>query len=402
MRSLAAVGIIWMAALLASPAHSDPLSTLDQFCGGAVSSPGCVQTIGEFPLETGAVVAIIEAEKSHFSSANDCKVKLGIGQALYNEVAPYLGGAGVDVGKVINIAYSTSTCSGEAEAIANKAADEISKLLTALDGIFGIDDSTNQKTQEQIYEDYYVSTYKVVELKLIDVSDDDYLHTRSHLFDQCYADWSDSPLGNLAVDLCNKFNARFVSEVDAARAKYKAYVAGQQKVAADKLQAAKDKLQAEKDAATTNARKTAMNWAQIKHNTYSPQCHDTACLEAILVLSFAYYGQMATGMQDLNAPNTQVLIKTNQQFDPLFKGEIAKDTQRLLNRAAIANQTLAMFKSRPESVRAVQLQARQRLRALGVLNPDSVIRRAFQQHVSGRPYRVTTERLRVISRPVEQ
>jgi hypothetical protein len=68
----------------------DPLGSLDQFCGGALSSVGCTETVAAYPVEVGAVVAVIETEKSHLSGADDCKNKLGVGTALAKEIAPYL------------------------------------------------------------------------------------------------------------------------------------------------------------------------------------------------------------------------------------------------------------------------------------------------------------------------
>jgi hypothetical protein len=368
--------------LLAIPlvASAGPLDTLDEFCGGALSSPGCVATISEFPLEVGAVVGVIQLHPSSFSSAQDCKSKLGQGSALYNDVAPYVGAPGVDVGHVLecscNIAYSTQTCSGEATKIANDAADAIGKALDALDSLLGLDVQSDQQTYPQEEEEYYATVYKPLVPTLIGGSADDAEAAEHPLYKKCIDEWFDTDV--YEVPLCLGFKKRFLGEIGALHQQYEAYLQGQQKAAAAKLQAQQDAQQKAQDAATDNARKTAMNWARIKLGQYTPMCHDEACSDAVRFVAFAYYGKLATGMQ-FGPSNTQALSATNAQFEPIFQQEIAKDLQRRQSRlGAFQFQRSSLMSarlSRLSQVNALRANLRSRLMLLGVRDPDRAIKR---------------------------
>lgn len=299
------------------------MGSLDQFCGGALSSVGCTETVAAYPVEVGAVVAVIETEKSHLSGADDCKNKLGVGTALANEIAPYLNQVGGDVSQIVQcsctIAYSSQTCSGEATKIANAAADEVSKALNALDSLLGLDVPSDHTSQEQEIENYFATVYRPLEPSLVAVTDQEALNAEHQLYLKCYDEWWQT---NLDPDtVCKGFKKRFLGEVGALHSQYEAYLKGQQEVAAAKLQAQQDAIQAARDAATDNARKIAKSWARIKHDTYVKQCHDDVCINGVTVVAFAYYGKLATGMQDLNSSDTHVLSATNAQFEPIFKDE---------------------------------------------------------------------------------
>ncbi len=414
MRRLVLLAGVLLGLAAAGSARAGPLDTLDKFCGGALSSPGCVQTVAEFPLETGAVVAIIEAAKSHISSEADCKTKLGKGADLYNDVAPYLGTVGVDASKVLDcsctIAFSTQTCSGEATKIANDAADAIGKALSALDSLLGLDVQSDQTTYPQEEENYYRTVYHPLVPNLIGASPEEAEASAHTLYKQCVDDWFNTDV--YEVPLCLGFKKRFLGEISALHNQYEAFLAGQKKAAADKLQAQADKLRAQKDAqqkaqdtATDYARKIAMSWAKIKVATYVPHCHDESCINGVTVVAFVYYGKLATGMQDLNSSNTQVLSAANAQFEPIFKEEISKDKQRWLAWLSASGLQLSVqMTSRSahgQKVEAVRSAVRAKLMMLGVRNPDLVLKRAAILRARHIPVRgLTTSRISV--RPLAQ
>ena len=365
--------------LLTPPAASRAQS-LDQFCGGALSSPSCVATLSEFPVEVGAVVGVIQLHPSSFSGAADCKSKLGQGSDLYNDVAPYVGAPGVDVGHVLecscNIAYSTQTCSGEATKIANAAADAIGKALDALDSLLGLDVQSNAQTYPQEEQEYYATVYKPLVPTLVGGSADDAEAAEHPLYKKCIDEWTDTDV--YEVPLCLDFKKRFLGEIAALHQQYEGYLEGQRKAAAAQLQAQQDAEQKAKDANTDNARKIAMSWARIKLAQYTAQCHDAACIDAVRFVAFAYYGNIATGIQFQNS-NSKVLSDANAQFEPIFKQQIAKDAQRRLTKLAVfQNQRGVLMNvrlARLTQVNALRANLRNRLVLLGVRDPDRAIKR---------------------------
>ena len=141
----------------------------------------------------------------------------------------------------------------------------------------------------------------------------------------CVGDWfGASGVYDSQVEVCSPFYHKFQDQLDARQK----LIANQAKAEA---QAKADALQAVKDKYTDQARKYAMNWAQIKLNTYEGQCADTACRNDVGVLGFLYYGMIATGMQDINASNTAALVAANNKFDPLFKQKVAESQQRKIS-----------------------------------------------------------------------
>lgn len=383
---VAALLLSVIAAVAASGgAAAGPVDTLDQFCGGALSSPGCIETVAAYPVETGALVAIIEAEKSKFASAADCQNKLSVGTAMFGEIAPYVNDVGGDVSQIVKasciIAFSTKTCSGEAQKIAGAATDAVAWALKQLDSLLGLDDTPTGPTLEQNLAEYWATVYQPMERPMIGVPDDVYISTANQLDQKCMAEWWVTNEDEFAVCRLG-FTKRFHSDVDALRAQYQAYLKGQQEVAQAKLQAEKDKQQAAQDAATDNARKIAMSWAKIKQDTYVKLCHDQACIDDVTATAIFYYGALATGMQKINASNTQVLSSTNATFEPIFKQQLAKDEVRRsssLNRSkAQITLLLAPRLARLQRVQDVRVATRAKLAALGVRNGDAVLRRAYR------------------------
>src|SRR5665213_3270696 len=331
--------------------------TLDQFCGGALSSPGCVETVAAYPVETGALVAIIEAEKSKFGSADDCRNKLSVGTAMFSEIAPYVSDVGGDISQIVKasciIAFSTKTCSGEAQKIAGAATDAVAWALKQLDSLLGLDDTPTGPTLEQNLAEYWATVYQPMERPMIGVPDSLYIETANQLDQKCLAEWWVTNEDEFAVCRLG-FTKRFHTEVDALRAQYQAYLKGQQEVAQAKLQAEKDKQQAAQDATTDNARKIALSWAKIKHDT-------------------------------------QVLSSTNATFEPIFKQQLAKDEARrsisLSRSKAQITLLLAPRLARLQHVQDVRGATSAKLAALGVRNGDAVLRRAYRLRAHHVPVR---------------
>src|SRR5665213_748798 len=368
-------------------AAAGAIDTLDQFCGGALSSPGCVETVAAYPVETGALVAIIEAEKSKFGSADDCQNKLSVGTAMFSEIAPYVSDVGGDISQIVKasciIAFSTKTCSGEAQKIAGAATDAVAWALKQLDSLLGLDDTPTGPTLEQNLAEYWATVYQPMERPMIGVPDSLYIETANQLDQKCLAEWWVTNEDEFAVCRLG-FTKRFHTEVDALRAQYQAYLKGQQEVAQAKQQAAQD-------ATTDNARKIALSWAKIKHDTYGKQCHGQACIDDITATAIFYYGALATGMQKVNSSNTQVLSSTNATFEPIFKQQLAKDEARrsisLSRSKAQITLLLAPRLARLQHVQDVRGATSAKLAALGVRNGDAVLRRAYRLRAHHVPVR---------------
>jgi hypothetical protein len=405
MRRAAALLAFIATFAISGSAHADTLDTLDQFCGGALSSPGCMQTVATYPIETGALVAIIEAEKSQMANADDCQNKLSLGSAMFGQIAPYLSDVGGDVSQIVKasciIAFSTKTCSGEAQKIAGAATDAVAWALHQLDNLLGIDDTPTGPTLEQNLAEYWATVYQPMERPMIGVPEGVYIETRSQLDQKCLAEWWVTNEDEWAVCRLG-FTKRFHTEVDALRAQYQAYLKGQQDVAQAKLQAEKDKQQAAQDAATDNARKIAMSWAKIKLATYVKQCHDQTCINDTTATTFFYYGALATGMQKINSSNTQVLTSTNATFEPIFKQHIAKDKSRQMSAIGRSEERitalLAPRLEREHHVQNVRAVTRSKLALLGVRNADAVLRRAYWLRAHHVRVRGLTPRIKALPR----
>src|SRR5665213_3079150 len=208
-------------------AAAGAIDTLDQFCGGALSSPGCVETVAAYPVETGALVAIIEAEKSKFGSADDCQNKLSVGTAMFSEIAPYVSDVGGDISQIVKasciIAFSTKTCSGEAQKIAGAATDAVAWALKQLDSLLGLDDTPTGPTLEQNLAEYWATVYQPMERPMIGVPDSLYIETANQLDQKCLAEWWVTNEDEFAVCRLG-FTKRFHTEVDALRAQYRVVV----------------------------------------------------------------------------------------------------------------------------------------------------------------------------------
>lgn len=372
-------------------ASANALSSLDQFCGGALSNSDCLKTMAAYPLETGAVVAIIEAEKSHFANAEDCQKKLTLGSASFAKITPYVSNVGGDVLQIVKagciIVFSTTTCSGEAKKFANDAADVVAWAFHKLSEVLGIDDSPGGgETQEQMEANYWASVYAPMEPPMIGVPEAVYLKTAGQLDEKCTSEWWHTNVNLEAV--CTKgFTKRFKTDVNALRAEYQAYLKGQAEVAQAQMDAAlaeaakqaeaQAKLRAAQDAATDNARKIAMSWAKIKQGAYAKDCHDKKCIDEVTGTAIFYYGALATGMQKMDSSNTQVLANTNATFEPIFKQHIASDNARAISRLSLAASSLAPRLERLTRVQDIRAATRAKLFELGVRDGDAVLHRAY-------------------------
>ena len=366
------------------PAAAGPLDSLDSYCGGAISSPGCVATVTTYPIEVGAMITLMEAKKDQIGGAEQCRNMFGAGAALYSQIQPYLTDAGADVGQMVkcscNIVYSTTTCSGAVQQATKQVTDAVGYVLSKLDSILGLDVPVDGETHEQGLARYWATVYAPMEKPLIPVSDELVHDTENQLEHKCYEDWGVTPYDEKQI--CHDYWVRFDQEVGQYRSVYLAVQASLAAAAKAKLELEKEKLQAEKDAATTNARLIGLSWARIKHDIYVKQCHDKTCVDGVTFLAFAYYGQIATGMQKLDSSNTQVLVAANNQFEPLFKEQIASDHARWIARLSTAGlevgNLLKPRLQRAEQVHQLRMELKTRLMLLGVHDSDAVLKRAIR------------------------
>lgn len=368
----------------AQAARADSLTdTLDKACGKAVSVLGCTDMATAYPEALGAVVAAVGAAHSQFSSADDCNAKLSAGSGILEKAKEYIDGVpGLPFDKLrqcsCNIVYSSPSCTSAVSDLANKVAGAISDFFSAV----GLGSTTQPPDDhEKDKSDYYKANFLPYLDKMLYVDEGSVYGNMRPVIQACNDDWYNVIwVSDTAVEICSPMYHQFIGQLTARQKIISDEAAKQQQAAADALQKQKDALQQQKDSATDNARKIAMNWAQIKLATYGKQCADATCRSDVGVLAFVYYGMIATGMQDLNASNTAVLSASNAKFDPLFKQKVAESSQRKLQLVASGlSQAKALIAPKLAALLhfdSAYATARAKLISLGVKDPDTVLKNA--------------------------
>ncbi|MDP8996967.1 MAG: hypothetical protein M3O03_08200, partial [Pseudomonadota bacterium] len=341
----------------------------------AVTALGCADVATAYPEVLAGVTAAIGVAHNQFSNADDCNAKLMAGSSVLASLSSYTNIPGLPFEKLrqcgCGIVYAPPSCS----AAAQKALDEVGQIAKDFFHYIGIDDYHQPPYDfEREKADYYHANYEPLLEKLL-YADDTTVHDALHTVDYaCIGDWfGASGVYDSQIEVCAPFYHKFQDQL-AARQKL---IADQAKMEA---QAKADALQAIKDKYTDQARKYAMNWAQIKLGIYEKQCSDTACRNDVGVLGFLYYGMIATGMQDVNASNTAALVAANSKFDPLFKQKVAESQNRKVHLNLVAVGEVKALTA-PMLVRAQKFNvgyqnAKARLTQLGVKDPDQTLRNA--------------------------
>ena len=378
-------------ALLHAPlVRADSLTeTLDKACGKAVSVLGCADLATAYPEALGAVVAAVGVAHSQFNSADDCNAKLSAGSGILEKAKSYIDGVpGLPFDKLrqcsCNIVYSSPSCTSAVSDLANKVAGAISDFFSAV----GLGSTTQPPDDhEKDKSDYYKANFAPYLDKMLYVDEGAIYSTMRSVIQACNDDWYNVIwVSDTAFEICSPMYRQFTGQLTARQKIIADEAAKQQQAAADALQKKKDALQQQKDSATDNARKIAMSWAQIKLATYGKQCADAACRNDVGVLAFFYYGMIATGMQDLNSSNTAVLSASNAKFDPLFKQKVAESSQRkLVVVASGLSQAQALIAPKLAGILhfdTAYAAARAKLLALGMKDPDKVLKNARLSRIS--------------------
>ena len=319
--------LIVFAAQASTLSHADSLTeTLDKACGKAVSALGCTDVATAYPEALGAVVVAVGAAHNQFSSADDCNAKLAVGSGILEKAKSVIDSIpGLPFDKLrqcsCNIVYTSQSCSGAVTDFANSVAKAIDDFFSAI----GLGSETQPPDDHaKRLADYYTQFYAPHLGEMQHASDVSAHDTMKVVSNQCFADWDQVPwVNDTKAEICTPFWHQFSNQLEARQklendAKHEA------------LQKQLDALQKQQDAATDNARKIALSWAKIKLSTFGTQCADKTCVNDVGVLAFVYYGMIATGMQDVNASNTAVLVAANTKFDPLFKQKVAESAKRKL------------------------------------------------------------------------
>ena len=378
-------------ALLHAPwVRADSLTeTLDKACGKAVSVLGCADLATAYPEALGAVVAAVGVAHSQFNSADDCNAKLSAGSGILEKAKSYIDGVpGLPFDKLrqcsCNIVYSSPSCTSAVSDLANKVAGAISDFFSAV----GLGSTTQPPDDhEKDKSDYYKANFAPYLDKMLYVDEGAIYSTMRSVIQACNDDWYNVIwVSDTAFEICSPMYRQFTGQLTARQKIIADEAAKQQQAAADALQKKKDALQQQKDSATDNARKIAMSWAQIKLGSYGKQCADAACRNDVGVLAFFYYGMIATGMQDLNSSNTAVLSASNTKFDPLFKQKVAESSQRkLVVVASGLSQAQALIAPKLAGILhfdTAYAAARAKLLALGMKDPDKVLKNARLSRIS--------------------
>ena len=392
--------IVWIALILVlisnlSARADDIGSILDQACGAVVSNIGCSDVATAYPEALGGVIAAVGAAHGQFSSADDCDAKLSAGSSILASVSKYLDVPGLPFNKLkqcgCGIVFASGSCTGTVQ----KGLDDIGKAVSDFFSALGLGGSTQPPDDhEKDKSDYYKANYAPLLDQLINADYPTVAGALRPVTQACVDDWWNVLwVSDLDYEICGPFYHQFMNTLTARQKLIADQAAAEAQAKAEALQAKADALQAEKDKYTDQARKYAMNWAQIKLGTYMKQCTDTACRNDVGVLAFVYYGMIATGMQDPNASNTAALSAANAKFDPLFKQKVAESQQRklTLNFAGLAQVKVL---TAPLVVRAQKFDgaftvAKARLIQLGVKNPDQLLKNSrfsrFRNLASTRP-----------------
>lgn len=382
----------WVASLaflaLCSAARADSLTdTLNKSCGAALSNLDCSDVATGWPVALGGVIGALELVKGQMSGAEDCEAKLSGGNSVVAQASKYINVPGLPVTEIrqcsCKIVYSTATCSGEV----NKVIDALGSAAKDFFGLLGIGDYHQPPDDhDRDKADYYNAHYEPLADKLVNASQDDFVGTMRGLTQACVDDWDAVIWVSDALhEVCSVFYKQLVAEVDARH-----------KFVADQVAIEQDAWQKKQDAATDNARKIAMSWANIKRDTYVKQCRDIPCRNDVTALAFFYYGDIATGMQNLDNSNTKVLVAANAKFDPLFKEKVAASITReaslLKNDERQQLKLVALNAPHMRLYRTALDQVRGRLLALGVRDPKRFLLNAYATRYavrhSSRPGRV--------------
>ena len=392
LKKLAGI-FVWIALILVlisnlSARADDVGRILDQACGAVVSNIGCSDVATGYPEALGGVIAAVGAAHGQFSSADDCDAKLSAGSSILASVSKYLDVPGLPFNKLkecgCGIVFASGSCTGTVQ----KGLDDIGKAVSDFFSALGLGGSTQPPDDhEKDKSDYYKANYAPLLDQLINTDGSRAADALRPVTQACVDDWWGVLwVSDANYEICGPFYHQFINTL-AARQKL---IADQ---AAAEAQAKADALQAIKDKYTDQARKYAMNWAQIKLGTYAKQCADTTCRNDVGVLAFVYYGMIATGMQDPNSSNTAALSAANAKFDPLFKQKVAESSKRKLDLVA-AGLTQVKILTAPLKVRAQKFDgawavAEARLSKLGVKNPDQLLKNSrfsrFRILASARP-----------------
>ena len=385
--------IVWIALALAlisnlSARADDVGSILDQACGAVVSNIGCSDVATAYPEALGGVIAAVGAAHGQFSSADDCDAKLSAGSSILASVSKYLDMPGLPFNKLkacgCGIVFASGSCTGTVQ----KGLDDIGKAVSDFFSALGLGGSTQPPDDhEKDKSDYYKANYAPLLDQLINADGSAVADALRPVTQACVDDWWGVLwVSDANYEICGPFYHQFINTLDARQKLIADQAAAEAKAKADALQAVKDKY-------TDQARKYAMNWAQIKLGTYAKQCADTACRNDVGVLAFVYYGMIATGMQDPNSSNTATLSAANAKFDPLFKQKVAESGKRKFDLVLLG---LAQVKvlTAPLMVRAQKFDgalavAEARLHKLGVKNPGQLLKNSrfsrFRNLASVRP-----------------
>ena len=313
--------------------HADSLTeTLDKACGKAVSALGCTDIATAYPEALGAVVVAVGAAHNQFSSAADCNAKLSVGSGILEKAKSIIDSIpGLPFDKLrqcsCNIVYSSQSCSGAVADFTNSVAQAINDFFSAI----GLGSETQPPDDHaKRLADYYTQFYAPHLSELQHASDITAHDTMKVVSNQCFADWDQVPwVNDTKAEVCTPFWHQFFDQLDARQKLEK-------DAKQEALQKQLDALQKQQDAAIDNARKIAMSWAKIKMSIFGKQCADKTCVNDVGVLAFVYYGMIATGMQDVNASNTAVLVAANAKFDPLFKQKVMDSSKRQITGLALS------------------------------------------------------------------
>ena len=373
LRSVLACTLAIAALLHVPQAHADSLTdTLNKSCGAALSNLDCSDVATGWPVALGGVIGALELVKGQMSGADDCEMKLSGGSSVVAQASQYINVPGVPVSQIrqcsCKIVYSTATCSGEV----NKVIDSLGSIAKDFFGALGIGDYHQPPDDhDRDKADYYNAHYEPLADRLVNASNDDFVTTMRAVTQDCVDDWDAVQWVSDALhEVCGVFYKTLMAEVDARH-----------KFATDQAAIEQDAWQKKQDAVTDNARKIAMNWANIKRDTYQKQCRDIACRNDITALAFFYYGDIATGMQNQANSNTQVLIAANAKFEPLFKekvaASVARETALLKKDESRRTKLVSVNAPRMRLYRTAMDQAESRLRALGVRDPKRFLVNAY-------------------------
>ena len=372
-RQLLAPLVLCIALGTQQPGKADDLTNaLDGVCGKALANLSCTDVGTAFPEALGGVVGVLQIAKSKMSGVDDCNAKLNAGSSILAQASQYLNVPGVPVNKIgqcaCGIVYSNATCSGEVE----KVLAEVNVVVNEFFAAIGLgSESQPPENKEKEKSDYYAANYAPLLDQYVYADETAAVNAMYPVTRACVEDWS-RPLwvSDPNTEICGPFYRHFFNQLDARKKIIQDQLAAEAQAKADAWQ----KLQ---DAATDNARKIAMSWAKIKYLTFTKQCSDKKCVDDVGFLAFAYYGQLATGMQRLDSSNTQTLVQANAQFDPLLKGKIAESANRkkqsLISAAFQLAPLMAIHTKKAQHYDAALNLMKLKLRKLGVKNPESVM-----------------------------